>query len=806
MPDIDVISRRIRRGAGALALIISACLGHTAVFAQVPVPGLPPAIDPANPLAQPLAPEPPSPPKPVVAVPPVKFKIPARPDEARAAKAYSVLEAHCARCHQAGKTEQPLASGGIANILDVDALARDPLAVRPGIPDASPVYDILTTRHAPLDIYSDATDAGEPRADDIEAVRDWIRDLSPTMQTCADRKAVRTDDRDALIREAQRIERDGAKDLRFVSLMHLYNACVPLADIAAYRQALNKLFNALSWAAEPSHVTALDPAETLFSVKLSDFGWVSGHWDLIQRDYPALPELFIPADIKTAAGAAIPLINGDWLAAAASEPPLYYALLGLPSKLSDLANMNGVDIDQSIKTAAARRIAVRSSWVTRGNRLAERHAGGRGPFWLMYDFATSTNEQDIFERPLGPKATPSIKTPFKADEIRAAFALPNGFFAYATFDAAGNRIDRVLPGLEKAYAGTESNALEPVTKPGSKCFACHIGGIRVTKDDFRPYATSLTSTLAKETSDMALTMYSNDSETGLLVGSDNDRYRSALTAAKVDPDLTVKGEEIVTSLAGYYRGGSDVKAAVAQAGLDRDTFMKTLSETQGPAAALARRLQQGVLPRSDLDRLFALLKGIDKPQAPQASGGFLHEVKSEIGLSVWIDKLVPVAGDLVSIKAQADNDCFLTLISIDAEGKATVLFPNDFEKDNLLQTGRTVSVPGADAPYQLRFKADGTETLIGRCSTASSPPSGIEHDFERQRFTLLGNWENFIQDTLVTEAELRRIPEKAERARSAKAQQLRRRQERGEAVVARPDTSPGKALRDGRAVVVIGRN
>ncbi|MEQ1651671.1 MAG: DUF4384 domain-containing protein, partial [Hyphomicrobium sp.] len=287
---------------------------------------------------------------------------------------------------------------------------------------------------------------------------------------------------------------------------------------------------------------------------------------------------------------------------------------------------------------------------------------------------------------------------------------------------------------------------------------------------------------------------------------DNDRYRAALAAARIDPDLTVKGEEIVSSLAHRYRGGSDVKAAVAEAGLERDSFMKTLSETDGAAAALARRLQQGVLPRADLDRLFALLKGVDKPQAIQGSGGFLRDVKSEIGLSIWIDKLVPTAGDLVVVKAQADTDCYLTVVSIDADGKATVLFPNDFEKDNLIQAGKTVSVPAPDAPYQLRFKADGTETLIARCSTASVAPTGIEHDFERQRFTLLGNWENFIQDTLVTEAELRRSPEKAERARSAKALAARRRQTPSPDLEARPNTSPGQSLRDGRAVVVIGRD
>jgi mono/diheme cytochrome c family protein len=825
MRDVGQVHLRDHLKAVLSAFLALAFLVDALAFAQVPGGQDPTPPRTAAAVAPPQAPVLPNvpaetgpatitPPVPAAASAPVPLplptiKIPQRPDEARAAKAYSVFESHCARCHQAGKTEQPLASGGLAIILAVDELARDALVIRPGLPDASPIYDILVTRHAPLDIYTGAGDGAEPRPDDIEAVRDWIREIKPAEQTCADRKPVRTEDRDALIREAQRLERDGSKDLRFVSLIHLYNACTPLAELAAYQQALIKLFNALSWAPDPVRLTALDPTGTLFAVKLSDLGWVSGHWDIIQRDYSGSQGQVLPADIRTSAGAAVPLINGDWFAAAASEPPLYYALLGLPAKLSELAKMNGVDIDQNIKTAAARRVAIRSSAVTRGNRLAERHAGGRGPMWLMYDFATSTGDQDLFERPLGPKPSPRVRDPFKPDEIRVAFALPNGFYAYAVFDAAGNRVDRVLPGLEKAFAGTESNALEPVTKPGSNCFACHAVPIRVFHDDFRANTanqTSTPSTLAKDVSDLALTIYSNDSETGLLASGDNDRYRNALQGAKIDPDLTVKGEEIVSALAHHYRGGSDVKAAVAEAGLEREAFMKILSETEGPAAALARRLQQGVLPRLDLDRLFALLKGIDKPQAQQVSGGFLRDVKSEIGLSVWIDKLVPTKGDLVVIKAQADTDCYLTVVSVDADGKATVLFPNDFEKDNLLSARKTVSVPGGDSPYQLRFKADGTETLISRCSTSSLAPTGIEHDFERQRFTLLGNWENFIQDTLVTEAELRRIPEKAERARAAKAQDLRRRRERGENTDIRPDTSPGAALRDGRSVVVIGRN
>ena len=777
--------------------MVCAALGQ----AQTPVTAPAPVAEPTPPVAGPSVPAP------VVSKSgPQDIKIPVRPDDPRGAKTYLVFETHCARCHQAGKTELPLASGGLSNILAIDELPHDPQSVRPGIPDASRIYDILVTRHAPLDVFTGQPDGNEPTPDDIENVRDWIKDLKTETAGCIERTPVRPAEVEALVRDALKIERDGSKDFRFISLAHLYNACATPAEMSAYRQALIKLLNGLSWSPEPAKLMPLDAAGTVLALKLSEFGWLAGHWELIQRAYPKSLLRPIADDVKKSAGAAIPLVNGDWLASAASEPPLYYALLGLPQKLSELAKMNGVDIDQNIKSAGARRAVVRTSEITRGNRLVERHPGGRGGFWMGYDFATSTGDQDLFERPLGPRPSNVMKTPFKPDAIRSFFALPNGFLAFALFDAAGNRIDRVLPGIEKPFDGNDGAALDPATKSGADCMACHNRGVIAPKDELRPYATSGASTLPADVRDAALTLTSSDSETLLLASGDNDRYRQALSAAGVDPALMIESEEIVSALARRYSGDIELKVAAAEAGLERDAFVSALISAPGAAAPLARRLQQGALPRSELEKLSTLMLGAVVPPTAVAPGGFLRDTKTEIGLSVWIDKPLLAAGDLVTVKAEPDTDCFLTVISVDAQGKATVLFPNDFEADNLVSAGATHSIPGPDAPYQLRFKADGTETLMARCSTSAVPPTGIEYDFERQRFTVLGNWENFIQDTLVTDAELRRNPEKAERARSAKAQALRRRQARGERVEERLGTSPSKALRDGRAVVVIGKS
>ena len=67
---------------------------------------------------------------------------------------------------------------------------------------------------------------------------------------------------------------------------------------------------------------------------------------------------------------------------------------------------------------------------------------------------------------------------------------------------------------------------------------------------------------------------------------------------------------------------------------------------------------------------------------------------------------------------------------------------------------------------------------------------------------MLGDWENYVEDALVTEADLRKSPEKAARARRARTEAMRR--DRGAAASGdRADTSPGRSLADGLAVLVL---
>jgi hypothetical protein len=126
----------------------------------------------------------------------------------------------------------------------------------------------------------------------------------------------------------------------------------------------------------------------------------------------------------------------------------------------------------------------------------------------------------------------------------------------------------------------------------------------------------------------------------------------------------------------------------------------------------------------------------------------IREQRRALDLMIRSDKEAYASGDLVTFFARANADCHLTLIGVDGMGMATVLFPNEFEQNNLLQAGQELRVPGEHASYQFRAKEKGRETLVGVCTVGAKIADGIRQDYERQWFTTLGDWRMFLKRAL----------------------------------------------------------
>jgi mono/diheme cytochrome c family protein len=221
----------------------------------------------------------------------------------------------------------------------------------------------------------------------------------------------------------------------------------------------------------------------------------------------------------------------------------------------------------------------------------------------------------------------------------------------------------------------------------------------------------------------------------------------------------------------------DLSTAATEMSISRQDLMQQLAIVSGRDRIAARRLLQGLLPRQDFLQLRNSLIGSAETSAPAT--GAPPEPTEPFEFAIWSDKASYQVGDLLTLSAFTSADCHLTLIGLDANGQATVLFPNEMATDNRITAGSIPSLPGSEAPYQFRLDKPGMETVVGVCTVDAKIADNIKQDFDRQRFTLLGDWRIFLSKTW------------NQAAASSSRQQVDRR--RRQSRVARRDPAPASA-------------
>jgi len=217
-----------------------------------------------------------------------------------------------------------------------------------------------------------------------------------------------------------------------------------------------------------------------------------------------------------------------------------------------------------------------------------------------------------------------------------------------------------------------------------------------------------------------------------------------------DPAFDVRfdgaGQRAVAKLARAWERDLDLVRAAAEQGIGPRALKQRLATIDGDLTLEAQRLSYGTVSRTVWTRLQrALEEGETAPVAagevpkPETSGG--------IDVVLWPDSPDYRPRDLVTFSVTVSTACHLTLINVDERGRATVLFPNELDPDNLIAPGVRVRVPGASAGYQLRFDKAGQEDFVAICQRRSRRPDGIVYNHEKQRFAMLGDWPRFLANT-----------------------------------------------------------
>jgi len=411
----------------------------------------------------------------------------------------------------------------------------------------------------------------ELSAEDKAAVRDWILAGAPdwpdpNSDDAGNRAYI--SESSLLSTIADDLERTAPRDrpyIRYLSLASLRNAGTPEEELESHRLAIAKLVNSLSWRPVITTPTTIDAARTLFRIDLRDYLWTEAMWRRVLTDYPYA--LILPESERVArlSGEIVAYVRGDWFVAAASTPPLYHELLGLPHSVAELERRLGVDTARQLaEEKYVMRAGVRSSGVSQNNRALERHVSPFGAFWRSYDFRSNLGDQNIFANPLRLNAAGG----------EFIFNLPNGLQAYFLADAQGRRIDTAP--LE--IVSDRNQPDDPLIRNGRSCISCHFAGMKSFRDDVRPAIQR--QGLPPGDLDRALALYVPQDAIDRAVTEDESRFLRAEDKlggkyAKGAPDTNAQTEPI-NALSRRFQSELPMALAAAEAGLEARDFYERI--------------------------------------------------------------------------------------------------------------------------------------------------------------------------------------------------------------------------------------
>jgi cytochrome c553 len=749
--------------------------------------------------------------------------LPKPPEDATAAKSYAVLDQYCARCHQSGKVAGATPAGGLGNILDLDGLGRDPNLIQPGNPDGSKLYTTILMRipahegdaatntpgNAPVSIQGGAQPAGQAKpadmtAADLDALRTWIKGL-PVPQSCTSGTLSLTeqDAADALL-SLQGMAADAGKSQRFISLTNLKQDCASEGDLAVYREAIGRAINSLSWGLDPFALQPVNSVATLFRIDLASIGWTAARWDRMAASYPFKTTGDRATRMAIETSSLQPIIRGDWLVANALRAPLYYDLLGLPDRLPTLLSSLKINLSSDVASGKARRYGTKTSRVARGARLVQRHEFANGAAWLTFEYAPTAGRQDVFDAPGGPAeaGSPNRSGP-KPDATLMHFALPSGFTAFYMANADGQRLNDIATSIVR----DDNHSADRIASAVS-CFGCHSAGVRGAEDQLRPRLAAETQ-LPKEQHDKLLALHPTPEALSALFQDDRATVVKAMRSANLTSGLTLHGLDPISALVRRYERGV-ARAEVAEIlSIDIAGLAGLEANAKGATLDALQRLNHGLLPRRDLigllPSLYALRTATDSAAVtspPIVNGTSKPET---IDVILKSSKASYRSGDLLVVTARATSNCHMTIVNVDANGRATVIFPNDFEPNNAVEAGVDIRLPSDQAPYQFRLKDKGRETIIAVCTATQKTADGIVHDFEKQRFTELGDYRSFISRVFASDPDERKS---AARASDPKPKARRRGRTEPQAAAKDDKTTEVRDVRDiqGRAAIQIEIN
>ncbi len=554
-----------------------------------------------------------------------------------AQEAYAIFEQSCLICH--GK------NGSFSDDLLIEYTALiDDGKVIPGDPEGSVFYQRLIETNV-----AKRMPQGQPplALEAIETIRQWILAGAPDWDAIPKPETdfITTDTvLQTIENHVNSLSSSDKSFARYFTLTHLYNAGETTEALNAYRRALSKLINSLSWGREVVKPQPIDAEQTVYYIDLRDYEWDvrNDAWTQIEQAYPykmtfdSQTQTHLREKLTTLQqemNCEVPFVHIDWFLANASLPPLYHDILALPETDRELEAALEVFVTENLQNAPGKRVwraGFNDSRVSRHNRILERHISRYGAYWKSYDFAGSSEAQNIFSHPLD----------FSQDGGEIIFNLPNGLQAYLIVDREGTRIDAAPISIVSNPA-----VADPTVRTGLSCIGCHTKGMQTFEDEVRAVVEQADNPPFNK--DRALDLYVEKTEMDELVAEDIERFRTALEKT----GGVFGGIEPVQRLHEAFQAPLSAAHAASAVGLETETFLEKIRENVGLQNLLGiLTVENGTIKRdawtSNYDTVISALNTpdsvvppvVERPERIPGAGVYIPDVNLRAAIEEALDK------------------------------------------------------------------------------------------------------------------------------------------------------------------------
>ncbi len=490
--------------------------------------------------------------------------------------AVTIMEEYCTSCHG----DDGSSAGGFYYARDFNRMvATGKVDVEE--PEASRILSRMRGETMPP---SDCAECPRPSESEIQTLEMWV-DCLASGEVDADDNPGADPDREFITREemhafmvedllSSEVSGLDRPYIRYVSLVHLYNAGISLDSLETYRFGLSKLLNSLSWAPDIANPVPVDPNRVVLRIDIRDYAWQTGHakrgddpvdgWEHLLKAYPYALS-FDDAYFNTLVAetqSRFPYLGADWIVGAAAVPPLYHELLVVPDTQAAFLDKFGVDQDANVEQhwVQGAGFTGTESLPSKNNRIIERHPADGDYCWVSYDFAFEGDEsKDIFLSPLD----------FEADGGELFCSLPNGLQAYMLADAAGNILEK---GPLDVVSDPERGDDNYLVVNGLSCMRCHAEGILPKEDQVRAYVQDNESDFTNDELDTIYEIYVPKEEMFSLQEGDRESFLDIC-----DETGTPRGgKEPIWALNIAFEQVIELERAAAEVGLTSEEFLELL--------------------------------------------------------------------------------------------------------------------------------------------------------------------------------------------------------------------------------------